>query len=376
MSLPPAERRALLRLARTDGVGPVSFRRLLDRFGSGARAAAALPDLWRREGRDLAPEALAEDELAAAERLGIRHVFAGEADYPPQLAALVDAPPVLLLRGNVALARGALVGIVGARNASAAGRALAGRIAADLGAAGFVIVSGLARGIDAAAHEAALATGTVACVAGGPDVAYPPENAALQQAVAETGLIVSEMPPGTEPQARHFPRRNRLIAGLAEGLVVIEAALGSGSLITARLAGEAGREVMAVPGHPLDPRARGGNGLIKAGATLVEDAADIVAALRPFAVTAEGVGEPAAPPLPDAAADPAADPAADTLSGADATPEDAAERVTALLSPVPVPVDALVRASGLPAAQVAAILTDLELAGALVRHSGGRVAMG
>lgn len=366
MSLPAAERLARLRLVRTEGIGPVGFRRLLERFGSGARAVAALPDLWRREGRALAPEALAEDELARAERLGIRHVFAGEADYPPLLAELADAPPLLLLRGNPALARGAVVGIVGARNASAAGRTLAARLAADLGAAGFVIVSGLARGIDAAAHEAALSSGTIACVAGGPDVAYPPENAALQEAVAETGLIVAEMPPGTEPQARHFPRRNRLIAGLAEGLVVIEAALGSGSLITARLAGEAGREVMAVPGHPLDPRARGGNGLIKAGATLVEEAADVLAALRPFAVEAAGVGE--APARAATRAPELAPEAADT------TPEDAAERVVALLSPVPVPVDSLVRASGLPAAQVAAILTDLELAGGLVRHSGGRVA--
>ena len=362
MTFPPAERLARLRLARTEGVGPVSFRRLLDRFGSGERAAAELPDLWRREGRALAPEALAEDEMAAADALGARHVFAGEADYPPLLAELADCPPVLLVRGSPALARGALVGIVGARNASAAGRTLAARLAADLGAAGFVVVSGMARGIDAAAHEGALATGTIACVAGGPDVAYPSENAALQEAIAETGLIVSEMPPGTAPQARHFPRRNRLIAGLVEGLVVIEAALGSGSLITARLAGEAGRDVMAVPGHPLDPRARGGNGLIRSGATLVEDATDVLATLRPFAVAGAGVREPVATPV--------AAPADD----ADTTPEDAAERVAALLSPVPVAVDSIVRASGLPAARVAAILTELELAGSLVRHSGGRVA--
>lgn len=366
MTFAPEERLARLRLARTEGVGPVSFRRLVDRFGSGVRAAAALPDLWRREGRALAPAALAEDEMAAAERAGARHVFAGEPDFPPLLAELADAPPVLLVRGKLALARGALVGIVGARNASAAGRTLAARLAADLGAAGFVIVSGMARGIDAAAHEAAVATGTIACLAGGPDVAYPPENAALQEAVAEAGLLVSEMPPGTEPQARHFPRRNRLIAGLAEGLVVIEAALGSGSLITARLAGEAGREVMAVPGHPLDPRARGGNGLLKAGATLVEEAADVLAALRPFALAGAGVGEAPAQQGTEPAEGPDHEP--------DLAPDDAAARIAALLSPVPVAVDALVRASGLPAAEVAAILTELELGGRLVRHSGGRVA--
>ncbi|WP_194745312.1 DNA-processing protein DprA [Thermaurantiacus tibetensis] len=368
MTLAPAERLARLRLARTEGVGAVGFHRLLARFGSGERAVAALPDLWRREGRELAPQALAEDELAAADRLGARHVFAGEAAFPPRLAALADPPPVLLVKGDAALAARPTAGIVGARNASAAGRRLAEAMARELGQAGFVTVSGLARGIDAAAHRGALATGTIACVAGGLDVAYPPENAALQEEIGALGLLVSEMPPGTEPQARHFPRRNRLIAGLAEGLVVIEAALGSGSLITARLAGEAGREVMAVPGHPLDPRARGGNALLKAGATLVEDAADVIAALRPFALA--GARAPEAPPAPAAAPEARDAPEAP----ADSRPADAAERLAALLSPVPVPIDLLVRESGLPAAQVTALLTDMELAGTVVRHSGGRVA--
>lgn len=267
---------------------------------------------------------------------------------------------MLVLRGDASLAIRPAVAIVGARNASAAGRALAGELARDLGQAGFVVVSGLARGIDAAAHQAALATGTVACVAGGIDVPSPPEHAALHEAIGRQGLLVSEQPPGTEPQARHFPRRNRLIAGLAQGVVVIEAAHGSGSLITARLAAEAGREVMAVPGHPRDPRARGGNALLKSGATLVEDAADVLAALAPFAAA----GRPAAEPVTTS---PDADPAGD--------PADARGRLLELLSATPVATDELVRMSGLPTGHVAALLVDLELEGRIVRHAGGRVAL-
>jgi DNA processing protein len=356
----PAERLAALRLIRSEGVGPARFRRLLDRFGSAVKALAALPDLAGSEGRSICTAALAEAEMAAAEAVASRHVFLGEADYPPLLAQLPDAPPVLLACGDLALARRPTLGIVGARNASAAGRQMATTLAQALGEAGWVIVSGMARGIDAAAHAGAMDTGTIACVAGGTDVFYPPENAALQERVLEAGLVLSEMPPGTQPQARHFPRRNRLIAGLAEGLLVIEAAQASGSLITARIAGEAGREVMAVPGHPADPRARGGNGLIKAGATLVEDAGDVIAALRPFALAAAGVREPG--------------PAAPEPDSLDESPEDARARVEALLSPAPVAVDLLVRESGLAPGLVAGLLIDLELEGRLVRHSGGRVA--
>ncbi|MFQ3595923.1 MAG: DNA-processing protein DprA [Sphingomonadaceae bacterium] len=357
MILSHAERLARLRLIRTEGIGPASFRRLLERFGSAEQAAAALPDLAGRTGA-IFPQAEAEEEMARAETVAAAHVFLGEADYPPLLAQLPDAPPVLLASGDLALARRPVLGIVGARNASAAGRQLAAAMAEALGAEGWVIVSGMARGIDAAAHQAALATGTIACVAGGTDIFYPPENAALQERVLESGLVLSEMPPGTQPQARHFPRRNRLIAGIAEGLLVIEAAQGSGSLITARLAGEAGREVMAVPGHPADPRARGGNGLIKSGATLVEDPVDVLAALRPFALAGDGVAEPAQA----------------IVEAEDETPQDARAIIEALLSPAPVAVDLLVRESGLPAGAVAAILLELELAGRLVRHSGGRVA--
>jgi DNA processing protein len=349
-----AERMARLRLIRTEGVGPVTFRRLVERFGSAAAAVDALPDLPNL-GTPVSLEA-ARAEFEAAGAVGAEHVFLGEPAYPPLLAELADPPPMLLMRGDPGLAAGETVAIVGARNASAAGRALARRLAEDLGEAGFVVVSGMARGIDAAAHEGALATGTIACVAGGPDVGYPPENAGLQEGVGARGLIVAELPPGTEPQARHFPRRNRLIAGIARGVVVIEAAFGSGSLITARLAGEAGREVMAVPGHPADPRARGGNGLLKAGATLVEDAADVIAALRPFALPA---------PKPMVVRD---------RPEPDETPADARARIEQLLSPVPVPVEELVRQSGLAASAVTAQLTDLELEGRLVRHSGGRVA--
>jgi DNA processing protein len=212
----------------------------------------------------------------------------------------------------------------------------------------------MARGIDAAAHTASLPTGTIACVAGGPDIAYPLENRSLQESVAEAGLLVTEMPPGTEPLARHFPRRNRLIAGIAEAVIVIEAALGSGSLITARIAGEAGREVMAVPGSPLDPRARGGNALLKAGATLVEDVADVLAALRPFTVSPARGPRPAPEP-------------------SQPLPADAAGRLLDLLSPAPVAIDELVRLSGLGSPEVAALLTDFELEGRVVRHAGGRV---
>lgn len=352
---PDAEWLARLRLARTEGVGPVSYAQLLARHGSGLAALEALAG----ERRPVASEAQLAQELDAAARLGARHLLLGDPGYPPLLAELKDPPPLLVARGDLALAARPVVAMVGARNASAAGRGLAREMAAALGAAGWVVASGLARGIDAAAHEGALATGTIACVAGGVDVAYPPENAALQAEIAAGGLVLGELPPGTEPQARHFPRRNRLIAGVARGVVVLEAAPGSGSLITARLAAEAGREVMAVPGHPLDPRSKGGNGLIRDGAVLVEGAADVLAALSPFAVAMRAVPvpprRPAAPRRPRAAAVPA-------------------NEFLDLLSTSGVTTDELVRASGLTAAEVQARLTDLEMEGAVVRLSGGRVA--
>lgn len=356
---PDSERLARLRLIRTEGIGPVGFGRLVARFGSAAAALAALPDLGGHAGQPIRPCArdIAEAELLAADAVSATHVFLGEAGYPPRLAELADPPPVLLAVGDLSLGAKPCVGIVGARNASAAGQLMARTLAEGLGAAGYVVVSGMARGIDAAAHAATLDSGTIGCIAGGPDIAYPPENRNLQEAVAGKGLLLTEMPPGTEPMARHFPRRNRLIAGVAEAVIVIEAASGSGSLITARIAGEAGREVMAVPGSPLDPRARGGNGLLKAGATLIEDVADALAALRPFAV-----------PSPSRAAVRAASPAVP-----DHAPAEAAGQLLSLLSPAPVAVDELVRLSGLAPAEVAALLTDFELEGRVVRHAGGRV---
>ncbi len=356
------ERLARLRLVRTDGIGPVSFGQLLRRFETGVAAISALEAMRK----PLAEAGVAETELDAADAVGARHLFLGEADYPPLLAELADPPPVLLVAGDPGLAARPVVAIVGARNASAAGRGLARELAHALGEAGWVVASGMARGVDAAAHTGALETGTIACIAGGVDVTYPPENAALQRDVAARGLLISELPPGTEPQARHFPRRNRLIAGVARGVVVVEAAPGSGSLITARIAGEAGRDVMAVPGHPLDPRSRGGNGLIKEGAVLVESAADVLAVLAPFAVVArapEAVRARRAPqttplPSPDLASPPRGE-----------------GHLLDLLSVSGVSVDEVVRASGLAVADVQARLSDLELDGRVVRLAGGKVAL-
>jgi len=268
-NLDRAERAAWLRLIRIENVGPVTFRHLLRRYGTAAKALGALPDLARRGGRRrpvvIPPAAEIAAELDAIDSLGARAIALCEPEYPPSLRAIEDAPPLLLCLGHVHLLRKPAVAIVGARNASANGRRLAERIASDLATQGLVVVSGLARGIDAAAHGGALEGGTIAVMAGGPDVFYPEENVGLYREIDERGAIVGEMPPGTVPQARHFPRRNRLVSGLALGTLVVEAAPRSGSLITARLALEQGREVMAVPGSPLDPRARGCNDLLRQG---------------------------------------------------------------------------------------------------------------
>lgn len=351
---------ARLRLIRTAGVGPVTYRQLIARFGGAAAAIEALPDLARRGGGrspGVADIAIAERELEAVRRLGARHLFADDADYPALLATLDDAPPVLTVRGDLSLAARDPVAMVGARNASAAAGRFARTLAHDLAARGNAVVSGLARGIDTAAHHGAFPA-TIAVIAGGIDVVYPPENAALQDRIAAEALLVAEMPPGTEPRARHFPYRNRIIAGLSLGTVVVEAAPKSGSLITARLAGEAGREVMAVPGHPSDPRAQGCNGLIRDGATLVQDAADVAEQIRP--IDPRAVRSPAA------------------RFGA-APPEDASDReraaIVALLGAVPVPVDELIRQSAIAPAIVQTVLLELELAGRLDRHAGARVSL-
>jgi DNA processing protein len=351
-----------LRLIRTDSIGPVTYRQLIARFGDAETALRALPDLARRGNRSIAihPESDALAELETAQKLGAQLLFIGTPDYPALLAGTETAPPVLYARGDLALLDRPAVAIVGARNASAAGSRFARALALDLAEADYVVVSGLARGIDAAAHAGSLDRGTIAVIAGGVDVPYPPDHADLMARIAEQGLVVAEQPPGVEPQARHFPRRNRIIAGLSAGTIVVEGAPKSGSLITARIAADLGREVMAVPGSPLDPRAQGCNLLIREGATLIQTAADVLEALSTLSgqpALRMTVSEPL--PTPSLAPDPAARAA-----------------LLALLSPTAVPIDDLIRLTALPPAQVASVLLDLELEGVLVRHAGARVALG
>jgi DNA processing protein len=355
-----------VRLIRTETVGPVAFDHLIDLYGSAGAALDALPDLARKGGRRdlrIAGRAEAERELAAAEKAGARLLMKGTPTYPRLLAAIEAAPPVIFAKGNLGLTARPAVAMVGARNASAAGQRLAREIAADLGREGVVVVSGLARGIDGTAHTASLETGTIAVVAGGVDVVYPPEHASLQARIGDSGLVIAEMPPGTVPQARHFPRRNRLISGLGLGTVVVEAAMKSGSLITARFALEQGREVMAVPGSPLDPRARGTNDLIRQGARLVESAADVLEAIGPM------IERPLCEP-----------PEAPYMGGPPAATGEAEidrhrARVLELLSPVPVGVDEMLRQAELTPPVLFTILLELELAGRLIRHAGGRVSL-
>ena len=351
-----------LRLIRTPQVGPVTYRQLLARFGSATAALEAIPDLARRGGGRspvVAPAGIAERELEAARRLGATLLFLDADGYPPLLAEVDNAPPVLMVRGRRELLERTAVAMVGARNASAAACRFARQIAHDLGQSDVTIVSGLARGIDTAAHVGSIDAGTVAVIAGGIDVVFPPENRELQERIATEGLLIAEQPPGTEPSARHFPYRNRIIAGLAVGTVVVEAAPRSGSLITARLAGEMGREVMAVPGSPLDPRAQGCNGLIRDGAILIQSVADVLETVRP--IDARMVRSPMSP----YGAEPPRD-----------ADDDDRRRVEQLLGPVPVSVDEIARQSALPLPLVQTVLLELELAGRLERHAGGRVALG
>ena len=372
--LTETERIDWVRLIRSEHVGPVTFRRLLQRYGSATAALAALPLLARQGGRGgvrIPSAADAADEMARLARAGGRLLLSADADYPPLLRALEDAPPALSLIGDGALPLRDSVAIVGSRNASLNGLRFAQQLARDLGAAGFVVVSGLARGIDAAAHQGALASGTVAVLAGGADVIYPPGNTDLYHAIASEGAIVAEMPAGMPPQARHFPRRNRLISGLSLGVVVIEANLHSGSLITARCALDQGREVFAVPGSPLDPRARGCNDLIRQGAVLTESVDDVLTVLAPPGAAVRPAGARAAPVAGQMLS--ADEPPVAT--GATADGDAARSAILALLSPVPVAVDELVRRCGLPAATVHTALLEWELAGRLDRHPGNRVAL-
>jgi|SRR5579883_135310 len=364
--LNPSEKLDWLRLIRTDNVGPVSFYQLLARFGSAAAALEALPEMARRGGRErpLAPfpRAAAEREMAALDRAGARLVAWGEPDYPPPLAAIDTAPPLLSLRGEAALLQRPAIAIVGARNASANGRRFARDMALQLGQRGLVVVSGFARGIDAAAHQGALPTGTVAALAGGIDIVYPEENRDLYEAIAERGVLLAEMPVGTQPKSRHFPRRNRIISGCSLGVLVVEAALRSGSLITARFALEQGREVFAVPGSPLDPRCRGSNDLIRRGATLVETAEDVVAQIAGQLTLAPAGRSPAPRQVP-------VDMPTETESAA------ARRQILENLSPAPLPVDELVRQCQLSPPVVLAVLLELELAGRLERQPGNLVAL-
>ncbi|PXW75182.1 DNA protecting protein DprA [Blastomonas natatoria] len=366
-----AEHLARIRLLRSDRIGPISFAQLLSRFGSAAAAIEALPDLVQRAGgRSIRIATLdqAEKEAQRVETAGARYVFADDTDYPALLGHIDNAPPLLTICGDSALMQRPAVAIVGARNASASACRFARQIAGELCESGILVVSGLARGIDTAAHEGAMRmagsgqASTAGVIASGIDISYPPENRTLQAEMGERALVIAEQPPGTEPLARHFPYRNRIIAGMAIGTLVVEAAPKSGSLITARLAAEAGRDVMAIPGSPLDSRSRGCNELIRNGATLVQGVDDILELIQPMAgsLPAHEVAAPrnryAVPPAPE--------------------PDDATRRTLIdLLGHSPIGVDELVRQSGIDSGAVQMILLDLELGGIIERHAAGKVSL-
>jgi DNA processing protein len=360
--LTDAERIDWLRLIRSDNVGPRTFRSLINHFGGARAALERLPDLARRGGAArpgrICSEEDAHAELSAGKKIGVHLVALCKAGYPPRLATLDDAPPLLGVRGTQETLMRPIIAVVGSRNASGAGLKFAGTLSRDLGEAGFVIASGLARGIDQAAHRASIISGTVAVLAGGHDRVYPPEHEdLLAEIIGNGGAAISEMPMGHVPRARDFPRRNRLISGVALGVVVVEAALRSGSLITARIAAEQSREVFAVPGSPLDPRAAGTNDLIKQGATLTTEASDVINAVEPIMGRPIELREPNDEPI-------------------DFEPEASDRaRITSLLGPSPVLLDDLIRMAGASPAVVRAVLLELELAGRLERHGGGLVSL-
>lgn len=394
MQLTDAQRLDWLRLIRSDGVGPRTFRTLINRFGGAGPALDALPSLTGRAGKRVTPptRAQAEAEIEAAARLGARLVALGEPDYPKLLQAADSAPPLLAVRGEAAILNRPAVAMVGSRNASAAGLAFTERLARGLNDAGLVVVSGLARGIDARAHKAALRAGTVAVLAGGHDRIYPANHAPLVDAIlAEGGAIIAEMPMGWEPRGRDFPRRNRIISGCAYGTIVVEAARRSGSLITARFALEQGREVFAVPGSPLDPRAEGTNDLIRQGATLVADVEHVLCAIAPLidqGDVSQGSGQ-LARDRPDLADAPifwdeldgigldgiGAAMSAPAEEPEDPEPTDDRARLIAYLSPTPIGTDELARATGLGVRLVQTTLLELELDGRIERHGSGAVSL-
>jgi DNA processing protein len=353
-----------LRLIRSPNIGPRTFRSLVNHFGGARAALEALPSLAQRGGARGAVQICSREdavrEIALAHKLGVGLVAWGEPDYPARLQMIDDAPPLLTIRGNAAVLGRPMVAMVGSRNASGAGLKFTQMIARELGEAGFVVVSGLARGIDAAAHKTSLATGTIAVLAGGQDRIYPAEHASLLDTMLPAGAALSEMPLGWEPRASDFPRRNRLISGLSLGVVIVEAAKRSGSLITARCALDQGREVFAVPGSPLDPRAEGTNGLIKQGATPVTETADIVSVLQPIMEQHELF---------------AREPEQDFLPDDGETADDERTRIVSLLGPAPVQIDDLVRLAKSSPAVVRMVLLELEIAGRLERHGGGLVSL-
>jgi len=387
--LSDAERLACLRLIRSENVGPVTFRELINHFGGAQKALDALPELSLRGGSGrpirLCPKADAEKELMAAARAGSQPLFTIEPDYPSLLARIEAPPPMLYVKGRLELLNRPAIAIVGSRQCSAAGVQLARQFAHALAEAGFVVVSGLARGIDGAAHEASRARGTVAVVAGGIDWTYPPEHADLQHAIGRDGCLVSERPPGLQPRGKDFPRRNRIIAGLAFGVVIVEAAMRSGTLVTARYANDLGREVFALPGHPLDPRAAGTNRLLKEGAMLVTEPDEVIEALRPMI----GIDEPRIGYNAFRATSPA-DPSDELERPLRQQPEgsgaqrslpdrrDSAEAMNAVLAalgPAPIGIDSITRASGLDVQSVQIALLELDLAGRIERQGQSLVAL-
>lgn len=352
---------ARIRLLRSPNIGPVSYSMLLARFGTAAEALAALPDLGGRGGKQYraAPADRIEREVEAVRRAGAKYLFHDQPDYPRLLGEMDGSPPILTWRGDISLASKPCVAMVGARNASAAAVKLARDFAKGLSQSGFTVVSGLARGIDGAAHEGAFPQ-TIGVIASGIDIAYPPQHSELQERIAQEGLLLAEQPPGTEPRGSHFPSRNRIIAGLAAGTLVVEAAVKSGSLITARLAGEAGREVMAIPGSPLEARSHGCNHLIREGAVLVQSPEDVTELLSGFEGAPRSTFR-------------------EPVSQFEYTPEDLADvepaDIASLLTTAPVYVDELVRQSGQGAAAVQLALLELEIAGRLERHAAGKVSL-
>ncbi|MCA1439147.1 DNA-protecting protein DprA [Ensifer sp. IC4062] len=369
IALTERQRIAWLRLIRSDNVGPATFRDLINHFGTAEAALEALPDLSRRGGSDrtfrIATVADAERELEAAHRFGAVFIGIGEPDYPPALREIDGAPPLIAVKGNIRAATRPSLGIVGSRNASVSGAKFAAMIARDAGAAGYVIASGLARGIDTAAHRASVRTGTIAALAGGLDQPYPPENIGLLQEITSgEGLAISEMPFGWEPRARDFPRRNRLIAGVSLGVTIVEAANRSGSLITARYAADFGRLVFAVPGSPLDPRCHGTNDLLKQGATVTTSSSDVLEALAPLTqddlLTRLDIKEPTI----------------ENTRAATAAPDDSERnRIIEALGPTPVEIDDVIRHTALSASQVHLVLLELDLAGQLCRHGANLVSL-